>query len=74
MEAFLTYLKSTSQRELAERLGCHPSAISQWIMNGKIPAERLFQLELITGISPRALRPDLFIEPKTTDAARIAAP
>ena len=70
MEAFLTYLKGTTQRELAEKLGCHPSAISQWIMNGQIPAERLFQLERITGISPRALRPDLFIEPQMRGEAR----
>lgn len=60
MEAFLTYLKTTTQRELAEKLGCHPSAISQWIMNGQVPAERLFALQRITGIAPQTLRPDLF--------------
>lgn len=70
MDAFLTYLKTTTQKELADKLGCHPSAISQWITNNQIPAERLFQLERITGISPRALRPDLFIEPKPTAELR----
>jgi DNA-binding transcriptional regulator YdaS (Cro superfamily) len=62
VEAFLRYLETTTQTELAGKLGCHPSAISQWIMYKRIPAERLFQLERITGISPRAMRPDLFVE------------
>lgn len=70
MQAFLTYLKSTTQKKLAEELGCHPSAISQWISNERIPAERLFELERITGISPRALRPDLFEKPRPPTEAR----
>lgn len=70
MHALLTYLKTTTQKELAEALGIHPSAISQWISNGQVPAERLFQLERITGISPRALRPDLFVEPAKASELR----
>ena len=70
MQAFLTYLKSTTQKKLAEELGCHPSAISQWISNKRIPSDRLFELERITGISPRALRPDLFREPRPHVDAR----
>lgn len=58
----MTYLQSTTQKDLAEKLGCHPSAISQWIINKQIPAERLFQLERITGIPPKKLRPDLFVD------------
>ena len=69
----MTYLGTTTQKELAEKLGCHPSAISQWIMNKQIPAERLFQLERITGLSPRQLRPDLFVDRRGAESTHESA-
>lgn len=60
MKSLLTYLEKNSQKDLAAKLGCHPSAISQWLSKKRVPAERLFQLQSITGIPPKELRPDLF--------------
>jgi DNA-binding transcriptional regulator YdaS (Cro superfamily) len=44
-------------RELARRLGVSPSAILQW---RRIPADRLVQVEAVTGIPREALRSDLY--------------
>lgn len=45
--------------ELAEELGCLPSAISQW---ERIPVNRVPAIERITGIPRRELRPDIYGE------------
>lgn len=67
VQALLDYLQQLepdgtkrTQSKLAARLGCHPSAVAQWIMNRRVPSERLFMIQEITGIDPRELRPDLF--------------
>jgi DNA-binding transcriptional regulator YdaS (Cro superfamily) len=44
-------------RELARRLGISPSALLQW---HRIPADRLVQIEAVTGIPRELLRPDLY--------------
>lgn len=48
---------------LAKQLGgVTPQAVSQW---KKVPAERVLDVERITGISRHALRPDVFGEAET---------
>ena len=42
---------------LGNALGISPQAISQW---GKVPAERVLDVERITGVSRHQLRPDLY--------------
>lgn len=42
---------------LAEALKINPGAISQW---GRIPAERVLDIERLTGIPRHELRPDLY--------------
>ena len=42
---------------LARHLGCKSQAISQW---NRVPAERVLDVERITGISRELLRPDLY--------------
>jgi len=42
---------------LARDLGITHGAISQW---GNVPAERVLEVERLTGISRHTLRPDIF--------------
>lgn len=42
---------------LAASLGITAGAISQW---GRVPAERVIQIEAVSGVSRRDLRPDLY--------------
>lgn len=60
MKHLLTYLDEERGRrnKLAERLGISPSAISMW---RRIPAERVLDIEVFTGIPKEALRPDLYL-------------
>jgi len=44
--------------ELSRRLGITRGAVAQW--KAKIPAERVLQVEKVTGIDRSRLRPDLF--------------
>lgn len=43
--------------KLAEGLGISGPAISQW---GRVPAERVIQVERLTGVPRHKLRPDLY--------------
>ena len=53
-------LKVASRGEIARRLNINLSAVSRWFSRGKIPAERVVALELITGVARERLRPDLY--------------
>lgn len=59
MDKLIEYLNAERGRRkaLAVRLGCSPSAISMW---DRVPAERVRDVALATGISVKLLRPDLF--------------
>lgn len=48
-----------SQVALAKLLGISPQAITKWV-NGRIPAERVLQIERLTGVSRHLLRPDIY--------------
>jgi DNA-binding transcriptional regulator YdaS (Cro superfamily) len=49
--------------ELARCLGVDKGTVSKW-NRGLIPAERIVEIERITGIPREKLRPDLFKRPK----------
>jgi DNA-binding transcriptional regulator YdaS (Cro superfamily) len=53
-----------SRKELAERMGVTPGAVSQWDKRQRIPGNRVLELEKITGISRHLMRPDIFGEPQ----------
>lgn len=50
---------------LATKLGLTPQAISQW---QKVPAQRVLEVERITGVSRHELRPDLYPAPAESAA------
>ena len=51
---------------LAKRLEISRQAIEKWVAKGTIPAERVLEIEQITGVSRHVLRPDLY--PRNTAA------
>lgn len=59
MDKLTSYLKAERGRlsRLAITLGVNPSAVSQW---KSVPAERVLEVERVTGISRYDLRPDIF--------------
>lgn len=56
------YLSETTQDDLAEALGVTQGAISQWLSKGRIPAERVLQIEQATNgaVTRYEMRPDLY--------------
>lgn len=49
------------QSALARRLGLRSQgSISNWLARGKPPAERVLEIEAVTGVSRHDLRPDLY--------------
>lgn len=60
--------KAGGPAALAKALGnITPQAVSQW---KKIPAERVLDVERVTGISRQELRPDVFGRRKSREAAQ----
>lgn len=49
------------QAALAKLLGVRQSHVSNWKnRNARVPAERVLQIERVTGVSRHELRPDLY--------------
>ena len=46
-------------QQLAGRIGVHKTTILRW-EEGRVPAERMVEIERVTGLPRRELRPDLF--------------
>jgi len=51
---------------LSDALGIKPQAISQW---KQVPADRVLQVEALTGLSRHELRPDVFGPKKAAEHA-----
>ena len=49
-----------TQQALADALGIRSPSISEWKGRGRVPAERVLDVERITGLSRHDLRPDVF--------------
>jgi DNA-binding transcriptional regulator YdaS (Cro superfamily) len=50
-----------SQQLLAEKVGVTQTAVSNWVNRAKrCPAERVLQIERVTGVSRHELRPDIY--------------
>lgn len=48
------------QSALARKINVTPQAVQQWCSTGKIPAERVLQVECASGVSRTELRPDIY--------------
>jgi DNA-binding transcriptional regulator YdaS (Cro superfamily) len=48
------------QSALAKKLGVKPQAVQQWVAVGRIPPLRVLAVEAATGVSRKALRPDIY--------------
>jgi DNA-binding transcriptional regulator YdaS (Cro superfamily) len=49
-----------SQRALAKILGVSSQAVSKWVLENKVPAERVLAIEAATRVSRHLLRPDIY--------------
>lgn len=45
---------------MARALGIYPQAVNKWVKAKRVPAERVLQLEAVSGVSREELRPDLY--------------
>ena len=50
------------QSALARILKCTPQAVQRWCATGRVPAERVVEIERATKVPREQLRPDLFIK------------
>lgn len=68
--ALAAYRKSgkLTQAELAQRLGVRPPALCKWERK-RVPAERVLEVERITGVPRQELRPDLYPPEASGEAA-----
>lgn len=57
-----------TQRELGRKLGVKDAAITKW-EKGRVPAERVLDLERVTGVPRHRIRPDLYPAPDMQGAA-----
>lgn len=48
---------------LAQKLNIEPSAVTNWVRRKRLPTDRAIQLETLTGVPLRELRPELFRAP-----------
>jgi DNA-binding transcriptional regulator YdaS (Cro superfamily) len=59
------------QSALARKLSLgSQGTVSSWLMRGKLPAERVLEVEAVSGVSRHELRPDLY--PREKIPARVA--
>jgi DNA-binding transcriptional regulator YdaS (Cro superfamily) len=61
MTQALTLIRAFGVSRLATELGVTHGAVSQW---RRIPAERVLDVERITGVGREELRPDLYPPPR----------
>ncbi|WP_454911145.1 YdaS family helix-turn-helix protein [Stutzerimonas chloritidismutans] len=57
------------QSALARLLGCSPQAVQRMCATGRVPAERVLQIEAASGVSRNELRPDLYPKSRKRAAA-----
>jgi len=52
--------KVGGQSSLARKLGIRPQAVQKWCASGRVPPLRVLAVEAATGVSRKALRPDIY--------------
>lgn len=61
-----------SLTELANRVGVTVGAVWQWKRARRIPIERVFDVERVTGVPRSVLRPDFFAGPQVPPPDRVS--
>lgn len=49
-----------NQATLAEKLGVRQQSVSEWVRRNTVPAERVLDIERLTGVPRHEIRPDLY--------------
>jgi DNA-binding transcriptional regulator YdaS (Cro superfamily) len=49
-----------SQAELARRLKLRQQSIQEWVQRGRVPAERVLEVERVSGVPRHQIRPDIY--------------
>jgi DNA-binding transcriptional regulator YdaS (Cro superfamily) len=52
--------RAGGQSSLARELGIRPQAVQKWCASGRVPPLRVLAVEAATGVSRKALRPDIY--------------
>lgn len=65
-------LVAGSQSALARSLACTPQHVQKMCASGRVPANRVLAIELLTGVHRHELRPDLYPEAPPTMTQTIA--
>ena len=60
MKSLKAAIERVGLQKAAEQIGVSPQAICNWQKRRKIPAERVLDVERVTGVSRHELRPDLY--------------
>ncbi|MGB4498519.1 MAG: YdaS family helix-turn-helix protein [Methylococcaceae bacterium] len=60
MEIFKFLEERGNQTMVASKFGISPQAVQFWLATKKVPAERIVELEKISGIPRAEIRPDIF--------------
>jgi len=62
MEALRSYLrtKNLTQADLAHRLGLKQPSVNRWFKRGRLPPDRVREVEAATGIPAEKLCPEIF--------------
>ncbi len=47
-------------KQLAKQLGITSEAVRKWTAGWRVPAERVLEIERLTGVSRHDLRPDIY--------------
>lgn len=49
-----------SQQKLSILIGISSMAVSKWVKSGKVPTDRVLNVEKLTGVPRTELRPDIY--------------
>lgn len=64
MSGLQKVLERVNANRLAKAIGIKPQALTGWKASGRVPAERVLEVERISGVPRHEIRPDLYPPPE----------